>query len=354
MQKITTQIICALICFALSALGIQAQDIHFSQNYATPLYINPAMTGLYNGDMRFTADYRSQWASLSSSVDAQTLTMSLDAKLIEGIGDGAWVSGGLLLYTDKEGFLGFSTNSADLAIAYNSPMGSKENYFSFGAMVGIAQRRIDWSQAQFGTQFDGSNYNPLIPANETVVENEQLSHINLSAGAMFYHIENSRSYFFVGGGAYNLAAPVFSFEDNEDVTLPMRMSIQAGGSIGILNRLDAVPGIYFMQQQKSLKTDLGSLFRFVFYQNIREDSFRAFNIGPYIRLAKHFEDAITLDALILALKVDYDDFSMGLSYDFNISQLNNATKGKGGPELSVVYTPKVRPDRLSPVSCPRF
>ena len=61
-----------------------------------------------------------------------------------------------------------------------------------------------------------------------------------------------------------------------------------------------------------------------------------------------------LDALIVAVKVDYDDLSIGLSYDLNISELNNATRGKGGSEISLVYTPKVRAKRASPVSCPRF
>jgi len=94
--------------------------------------------------------------------------------------------------------------------------------------------------------------------------------------------------------------------------------------------------------------------RYVLQHNDHSNVFRAFSIGPLLRVTQHFEKAIGLDALIVAAKVDYDDLSIGLSYDLNISELNNATSGKGGSEVSVVYTPKVRSKRASPVSCPRF
>ena len=38
-------------------------DPHFSQNYAYPLYLNPAFTGVIDGDYRATAIYKNQWLS---------------------------------------------------------------------------------------------------------------------------------------------------------------------------------------------------------------------------------------------------------------------------------------------------
>lgn len=332
---------------------IQAQDIHFTQNASTPLYVNPALTGLYNGDFRITADYRSQWASLSTGAGYRTTTLSADAKMVKGVTDGAWVSTGILLYNDQAGALTYKTNSVDIAVAYNSPMGDGASFVSFGGMFGIANRSIDLSQSQFGSQYDGFGYDADIVSGETI-GTEGFNHLNVSGGAMYYYLKSSRNYGFLGGAAYNLVSAEYSFLDNQDVSLPMRLSLQAGGSVSIARSLDIVPSIYYMSQRKDMKTDIGTLFRFVFYENRQVKNFRAFNIGPYVRLAKHFDKAVALDAMMLVLKVDYDDISIGLSYDFNISDLNNATNGKGGPEVSLIYSPKIRSSQLSPVSCPRF
>lgn len=341
----------------IGAFGVfcqmNAQDVHFSQNYATPLYVNPGMAGLYNGDFRITADYRNQWAALTSTTDARTITLSADAKVLQGITKGGWLSAGLLLYNDKSGFLSYNTNSADISLAYSTPMDGDKHYVSFGAMFGVSTRAIDLSEAEYASQFDGNIYNPTLPTGESMI-NDRFTRLNLSGGAVYYYLESSRKFIFAGASAYNIIGTTFSFTDDNDTNLPIRLSFHAGGSWSLSRRLDIVPGAYFMQQLKSMKTDVGTLFRFIFFENIRSQKFRAFNIGPYVRINKHFDQAIGVDALILAVKLDYDDVALGLSYDFNISEFNNATKGKGGPEVSFVYSPTFRPNPRSNVNCPRF
>ncbi len=352
LKYISKHIACFLLVFC--SLSAMAQDVHFSQNYATPLYVNPGMSGLYNGDFRVTANYRNQWAALSNrSTDARTIMLSADAKVAKGITKGGWLNAGILLYNDKTGFLSYNTNSVDLSLAYNTPMDGKKHFVSFGAMVGVSTRSIDLSEAEYASQFDGNAYNPMLASGETMVNN-RFTRLNLSGGAMYYFLESSRKYIFGGVSAYNIIGSSFSFTDDNDTNLPVRLSFHAGGSWSVAKRMDIVPGVYFMNQLKSMKTDIGTLFRFVFYENVRSQKFRAFNVGPYIRINKHFDDPIGLDAFILALKLDYDDVAVGLSYDFNISDLNNATKGKGGPEISFVYSPKLRTSSRSNISCPRF
>ncbi|MEC7159268.1 MAG: type IX secretion system membrane protein PorP/SprF, partial [Bacteroidota bacterium] len=43
-------------CTLLSTAN--SQDIHFSQYYASPLTLNPALTGLHGGDFRAVVNYR--------------------------------------------------------------------------------------------------------------------------------------------------------------------------------------------------------------------------------------------------------------------------------------------------------
>jgi hypothetical protein len=71
------------------------------------------------------------------------------------------------------------------------------------------------------------------------------------------------------------------------------------------------------------------------------------HIGGYIR-AK--------DAFIPFLGIDYNPFSIGLSYDTNISQLKTVSQGRGGFELSISYAGFL--DRgnttKNAVVCPKF
>ena len=64
----------------LVSLNINAQDIHFSQFYASPLNLNPAMTGVMNCTDRLTLSYRNQWASVLKSNAFNTFTASYDRK----------------------------------------------------------------------------------------------------------------------------------------------------------------------------------------------------------------------------------------------------------------------------------
>ena len=48
-------------------IGLNAQDIHFSQFYMSPLNLNPALTGVMNCNTRFVGNYRNQWASVLKS-----------------------------------------------------------------------------------------------------------------------------------------------------------------------------------------------------------------------------------------------------------------------------------------------
>ena len=62
------------------------------------------------------------------------------------------------------------------------------------------------------------------------------------------------------------------------------------------------------------------------------------------------------DALIPAVKIDYNPFSIGLSYDVNVSQLKTASQGRGGFELSITYIGFLNRDNSTreKVFCPRF
>ena len=52
-----------VVVLGLVVFNLNSQDIHFSQFYMSPLNLNPAMTGVMNGNIRLTGNYWNQWAS---------------------------------------------------------------------------------------------------------------------------------------------------------------------------------------------------------------------------------------------------------------------------------------------------
>src|SRR6187549_3455021 len=71
----------------------QAQDPHFSQFFASPLTLNPAFTGKFDGQFRLAANHRDQWPSIpkayvttSASVDFGLLKSKIPEGDVFGIG----------------------------------------------------------------------------------------------------------------------------------------------------------------------------------------------------------------------------------------------------------------------------
>ena len=71
-----------LILFSVvfMSANVFAQDIHLSQYNASPLNLNPSLTGLFDGDFRFVGNQKTQWTSVSVplNVPSHPVFMSLE------------------------------------------------------------------------------------------------------------------------------------------------------------------------------------------------------------------------------------------------------------------------------------
>jgi hypothetical protein len=59
------------------------------------------------------------------------------------------------------------------------------------------------------------------------------------------------------------------------------------------------------------------------------------------------------DAIIPYLGLDVGSFTIGLSYDVNVSTLKTASEGQGGFEISIIYIKKPSDGRKT-IPCPKF
>ena len=78
MKKSFRLIIAGVLFFNVVA----AQDPSFSQFFASPLTLNPALTGKFNGDLRAAGNYRNQWPDVNRAYI--TSTVSVDLPILQG------------------------------------------------------------------------------------------------------------------------------------------------------------------------------------------------------------------------------------------------------------------------------
>jgi len=91
-----------LIVLMIGVGELKAQDIHYTQYELSPMTLNPALTGAYEGTFRVGGIYRDQWSSVLNN-QYVTYTLYGDLPVIRGFGKNDWFGAGILLTNDRAG-----------------------------------------------------------------------------------------------------------------------------------------------------------------------------------------------------------------------------------------------------------
>ncbi len=169
-------------CILFIAKECCAQDIHFSQFSETPILRNPALAGIFSGDLRLQAVYRNQWSSVT--VPYQTTSLNAEYKLPVGNGDDFLTLGGQILY-DKAGTISLTATQVLPVLNFHKSLSAERNmYLSAGFDAGIVQRRLDYSKVTTNSQYNGTNYDPTLSNGEPFT-NDNFMYFDGSAGLSF-------------------------------------------------------------------------------------------------------------------------------------------------------------------------
>ena len=312
-----------------------AQDLHFSQFYHNPLQYNPALTGMFRGDMRASALYRSQWTSVP--VSYRTVSGIVDWKTLKR--DANLLSIGLMLEHDRAGDAALTWTQIGATAGVAHALGENQA-LSAGAGLALVQRSFDISGLKFRNQWTGEIYDPVLPTGENFNKNSRLAP-SLSAGLNWhYGPADTRTRVDAGAGAFHLNRPNISFLDDEDRRLPMRYSLFLDGALQTGEMTDAVVFAVVQQMGKAREIVAGGGLRRL--------------LSPDDNLAVRFTLALRAgDALIPAFQLEWQNWTAGVSYDWNISDFDVATGGRGGFEIGVVYrtlpVPPVKTFKVCPI-----
>jgi len=342
-----------LVFAVLGSVTISAQDIHFSQFYLSPLNLNPALTGVMNCNVRLVGNYRNQWSSVLKSRAYNTYSASYDQRIAVGRSDFFGVGGSF--FADKAGESEFATIQGKLSLSYSKKMGGyrqKAHYLVMGAEGGVNQRSVNFQNLRWGLQHDGDGgFNGAAGSGETdVLDNSNFIFADLAAGLLWFTVFDEDNNFYLGGAYHHLNRANQSFSDQDSEPLYSKFTIHAGGEFMMGSRVGLVPGVIAMFQGPSFELNAGTSLKFLLGGSRR--NYQAVQFGAHMRISNHFQKSVTTDALIINTRFDYNDFSIGFSYDVNISSLRPASNSNGAFEFAIVH--KICGPEKRNVYCPNF
>jgi type IX secretion system PorP/SprF family membrane protein len=291
-----------------------AQDIQFSQFFASSMYLNPAFTG-NTIQHRWIGIYRNQWPSIPGAFVSYSFSYDNHlSKLNSGVG--------LIVTQDKAGSGGLRFTNVGGLYSYYFQV-NRNLTVRFGTKLSYTFRNYDQSKLRFQDQ--------IITGSPATIEklNEGTSYPDFNVGTIIY----SHKYWF-GFAFDHINRPDQSFLSQE-TNLPIKWSIH-GGYKFTLNEGDAKgkggtylsPSINYKAQEKWDQLDIGA--------SINKNALTfglAYRGIPFFKRYK--PGFANNDAIILLVGVQANNLKIGYSYDITISKLGGNTGG--AHEISITY-----------------
>jgi len=340
----------AAVCLILLLVPkASSQDKHFTQFYASPLTLNPALTGAMDGSYRIGAIYRDQWRQVLDN-PIKTFSMAADLRFEANRKKNSEdaIGLGIMFFNDRVSVIDFSTTQIALSLAYHKALGINNNQFlTIGMQGGLSQRNVNYSSLQFHDQFNGvSGYTGIssefLPAN-----NFAFPDLNVGVNYMAEFAGEGR--FFAGASYHHVLRPKISFYENVDGGANMYTKLNAQFSASIpfdrSNRVSIQPRVLAAIQGPHMEINAGTNFRFAMGQY----GGSALHFGSWARPVRN-NGGFGFDAVVALFGLEINSMLIGLSYDLNLRALQ-ANQRQGAFEISISYLGNYDNEK---VLCPKF
>lgn len=316
-----------------------AQDIHFSQSNMTPLMLNPALTGVFDGNQRVFLNYKNQWQGMGTSgATYNTGLFSFDTRLSKKKWQKGYIGAGLTAFKDVAGDLKLGTTQLNLSLAGTVYINKQQSIT--GAMQGgYVQKSISTAAMQWENQYDPGTgaYNASLLSND-IASIPPTMYGDFASGLSWRFNKdattisaNDQFRLILGLAALNINTPKQSFYSSGNTDkLYTKIVVHGQSRIGITNtNLTITPIASFFKQGPSYELNVGTLFRMAIKNESVYTGYgkgMAFSLGAQYRMN---------DAIIPMMLFEYSNYALGISYDVNTSSLTQGTKGRGGVEISL-------------------
>jgi len=335
------------------ALGLSstlsAQDQHFTQFFASPLTLNPALTGTFDGKYRLALTYRDQepFQTFAGAIDLRFGLNRVGKSNKDAFGVG------VVFYNDRVPAVGFSNNNINVTGAFHKSLSrAGDQYLSAGFQVGIAQRNFNYENFDFDDQFDGDG-SYTNPTAEILPENN-FAHADLGVGINYTYAPDRGTSIFAGASLMHVLEPEISFyyddeepEFSNSSLLHRKYTAYVNFSIPMGEAVRFQPRALFYAQGPHIAVNAGANFRFLF----DEISGTALHVGGWARPVGNDENSFSMDAVVGMVGLEYSNFLLGFSYDAQLESIGAVRDRRGAFELSLAYLGEYQNET---VLCPKF
>ena len=320
---------------------VYGQDPSFSQFFASPLNVNPALTGHINSNWRLIMNIRDQWSNPSSPY--ATGTVSFDKKIfqnnIPNVEEKNIVGiGGMFMYDYTmngivQGTYGSLNLSYNILVAEDFNGNKHRLGIGFGGTY--ASRYVNFSRLNFQQQFTGTGFNSNLPSGEAALSN-MTPFFSASAG-LLYSFTTSKSNLDIGAAVYHLNEPKQTFLQDPQQFVPERYVANVSYETFLNESLVLNANGIYQYQGYTNYFSIGGALGFL----LDPEGQSIFNIGVWYW---------SQNAIVPYVGFAYNDMQIGLSYDATISKLSEAAAKPTTFEISIIFRGKNKPSGIIP--CP--
>ena len=311
--------IASAACFAIcmvTASNMNAQDAHYSQFDASPLLLNPATAGMYSmSDWRVAGNFRSQWGSISTNF--LTTAISFDKPYKDRYGIGGYIQN-----YDMASVINVLNFMVGGAYEITEP-GNGDYMITGGLQLGFMVKSINQSKLIFDNQYDNGLFDDDLPHGESFVRGSKFSP-DVNMGMFYKSLDNSKDFVPWGGlSVYHVTMPKDVFISDVKVRVPVRWVLSGGGTYDIDEKWDVMPSLLYMKQRADSQFDITMLGKYL----LEETDYHL--LGGFGWRSS--------DSFMVHAGVHHKENIFRISYDFNVSGLQNFTNSKGAIEFSILY-----------------
>lgn len=328
-----------LLC--ISSVIVLAQDPNFSQFFASPLTLNPAFTGKFNGEFRIAGNYRNQWPTINNAFT--TYTVSADFSVLKNrISEIDQFGVGAMAFSDQSGNGILKNNYFALSTAYHKGLDENGyNQIGAGFQATYVNKRLDITNLKFEDQLTSLGFTG-VTSEVFSAQQINLSYLDVNAGILFNGTSNGLNNYYAGVSFYHINRPKESFQGGQFL-LPGRVTFQAGGMLPV----GQYDGVHFSANHSRQANATNTVIGGAYMMNMNPDQPVPTNLylGSWVRFG---------DAVIPYVGLEFGDFHVGATYDINLSSLKPASNMRGGAEISLIYIKQPRDPNRKKLSCPKF
>ncbi len=305
-----------LCVFFFSCILSQGQDLHFTQFDFSPVFLNPANTGQFEGDWRLAGNYRSQWSNLAKGF--QTASVSFDKQFYLV---GQRIGAGILFVNDESGSKGLYSNKLFASFSYGREI--YNTFISLGLQAGLATLTYS-NEYSLPSNWDYSTggFNPTQDSKSAFYPDVNLGMFIRRSFSIFEPI--------VGASVSHINMPNHSLLDKKE-KVPLSTTVHASFRTNFSDEVYLTPKLLMRGNSKSSLTIVGADLGYNFLGN--RSSVKRIFCGFYARNGLTSE----LESFDAQVGTTVGRIDIAVSYDMNVSNLSKSVGKMGAFEISFIY-----------------